>query len=133
MKTTTLAILAVLITTCLHAQKPATIRESEKVFTTYDFSDPDPIADVGKFYPYYRFDGYTNTPSQKAWKIVELENDFIKVMVLPEIGGKIWAAWEKATGKPFIYYNQVVKYALSFGRLISMVQYVCVRRSSVPI
>ena len=110
MKTTTLAILAVLITTCLHAQKPATIRESEKVFTTYDFSDPDPIADVGKFYPYYRFDGYTNTPSQKAWKIVELENDFIKVMVLPEIGGKIWAAWEKATGRPFIYYNQVVKF-----------------------
>ena len=32
------------------------------------------------------------------------------MLVLPEIGGKIWAAWEKATGKPFIYYNQVVKF-----------------------
>lgn len=90
--------------------KPAAIKESKKVFTTYDFSDPNPIAEMGKFYPYYRFDGYTDTPVQKEWKIVELENDYIKVMVLPEIGGKIWAAWEKSTGKPFIYYNRVVKF-----------------------
>lgn len=90
--------------------KPATIKESKKVFTTYDFSDPNPIPEMGKVYPYYRFDGYTNIPVQKEWKIVELENDFIRVMVLPEIGGKIWGAWEKSTGKPFIYYNQVVKF-----------------------
>lgn len=93
-----------------NAQKKATIKETKKVFTTYDFSDPDPIARVGKVYPYYRFDGYTDKPAQKEWKIVELENDYIKVMILPEIGGKIWAAWEKSTGKPFIYYNQVVKF-----------------------
>ena len=90
--------------------RPATLKESKKIFKTYSFSDPDPIVDVGKIYPYYRFDGYTNTSVQKEWKVVELENDFIKVMVLPEIGGKIWAAWEKPTGKPFIYYNQVVKF-----------------------
>ena len=103
-------IIAISISLTTFGQKPATVKESRKVFTTYDFSDPDPIADVGKFYPYYRFDGYTNKATQKEWKIVELENDFVKVMVLPEIGGKIWAAWEKATGKPFIYYNQVVKF-----------------------
>lgn len=106
-----LLIIITLCSSCVFAQnKPATISESKKVFTTYGFSDPDPIADVGKFYPYYRFDGYTNTPAQREWKIIELENDFIKLMVLPEIGGKIWAAWDKATGKPFIYYNQVVKF-----------------------
>jgi Tfp pilus assembly protein PilF len=90
--------------------KPATVKESKKVFTTYDFSDPNPIAEMGEVYPYYRFDGYTNTAVQKEWKIIELENDYIKVMILPEIGGKIWAAWDKATGKPFVYYNQVVKF-----------------------
>lgn len=92
------------------AQKNATIKESKKVFKTYGYSDPNPIPEAGKIYPYYRFDGYTNTGVPKEWKIVELENDFIKVMVLPEIGGKIWGAWDKATGKPFIYYNQVVKF-----------------------
>ena len=105
-----LLLLVVFITSVAQAQKNATIKESKKVFTTYDFSDPDPIADVGKFYPYYRFDGYSNTPVQKEWKIGELENDWIRVMILPEIGGKIWGAWEKSTGKPFIYYNQVVKF-----------------------
>ncbi len=94
----------------LFAQKNAVVRESKKAFTTYGFSDPNPIAEMGKVYPYYRFDGYTDKGQQKEWKVIELENDFIKVMILPEIGGKIWAAWEKSTGKPFIYYNQVVKF-----------------------
>ena len=49
-------------------------------------------------------------PVEKEWKVVELENDFIKLMILPEIGGKIWAAFEKSTGKSFVYYNQVVKF-----------------------
>jgi tetratricopeptide (TPR) repeat protein len=31
-------------------------------------------------------------------------------MITPEIGGKIWTAIEKSTGKPFIYYNHVVKF-----------------------
>ena len=30
--------------------------------------------------------------------------------VLPEIGGKIWAAVEKSTGRSFIYDNHVVKF-----------------------
>ena len=42
--------------------------------------------------------------------MVELENDWIRVTVLPEIGGKIWTAVEKSTGKSFLYGNQVVKF-----------------------
>ena len=65
---------------------------------------------VGRIYPYYRFDGYTNAPVDREWTVVELENAYLKVWVLPDIGGKIWAAFEKSTGKSFIYYNQVVKF-----------------------
>ncbi|WP_289005121.1 DUF5107 domain-containing protein [uncultured Parabacteroides sp.] len=39
-----------------------------------------------------------------------MENDFIKVSIFPEIGGKIWEAVEKSTGKEFIYYNHSVKF-----------------------
>ncbi len=92
------------------AQQKATVKEYYKTFKTYPFSDPDPVPKVGKIYPYFRFDGYTDKPVQKEWKIVELENDFLKVMIMPEIGGKIWAAIEKSTGKSFIYYNHVVKF-----------------------
>lgn len=93
-----------------YSQNPSTLKEYKKVFKTYGFSEPDPIAKVGPIYPYFRFDGYTDVPVNKEWKVVELENDFIRVMILPEIGGKIWGAWEKSSGRPFLYYNQVVKF-----------------------
>jgi len=91
-------------------QKDATIKEFSKSFPTYPFSDPNPIPLVEKIYPYYRYDGFTDKPVQKEWKVVELENDYIKVMILPEVGGKIWSAIEKGTGKSFIYYNHTVKF-----------------------
>jgi tetratricopeptide (TPR) repeat protein len=109
-KTCILIVLVAFVQIGYAQQKPSTLKEYNKVFKTYGFSDPDPIAKMGMIYPYYRFDGYTNKPVDKEWKVVELENDFIKVMILPEIGGKIWGAWEKSTGKPFLYYNQVVKF-----------------------
>ena len=92
------------------AQQKTTVREYKKNFKTYPFSDPDPVPEMGRIYPYYRFDGYTDSPVQKDWKVVELENSYIKLFILPEIGGKIWSAIEKSTGKPFIYYNHVVKF-----------------------
>ena len=93
------------------AQQNTVAREYKKVFTTYPFSDPDPIPKPdSKIYPYFRFDGFTDKPIQKEWKVVELENDFIKIMILPEVGGKIWSAIEKTTGKNFIYNNHVIKF-----------------------
>ncbi|HUQ67591.1 MAG TPA: DUF5107 domain-containing protein [Flavitalea sp.] len=94
----------------VRAQQKVTVKEYKKTFTTYPFSDPDPVPNFAKIYPYYRFAGYTNKPVQKEWKIVELENDYIRVMITPEIGGKIWTAIEKSTGQPFLYYNHVVKF-----------------------
>jgi hypothetical protein len=88
----------------------AKVREYEQVFTTYPYSDPSPIPILTSLYPYFRYDGFTDTPVQKAWKVVELENDYIKVMILPEVGGKIWTAIEKSTNQPFIYYNHAVKF-----------------------
>jgi tetratricopeptide (TPR) repeat protein len=88
-----------------------TIKEYKKVFTTYPFSDPDPIPKPdSKIYPYYRFDGFTDKPVQKEWKVIELESDYIKLTILPEIGGKVWSAIEKTTGKDFIYNNHVIKF-----------------------
>ena len=112
MKRFTLAILG---TVCLffvsEAQKNSTVKEFLKIFTTYPFSDPSPMPDASsKIYPYFRYDGFTSTPQQKEWKVVELENDFIKVTILPEVGGKIWNATEKKTGKDFLYNNHVVKF-----------------------
>ncbi|MGZ3750702.1 MAG: DUF5107 domain-containing protein, partial [Mucilaginibacter sp.] len=92
------------------AQDNAVVREFNKTFTTYPFSDPNPIPAYTNIYPYFRYDGFTDKPVQKQWKVVELENGYLKLMILPEIGGKIWSAIEKSTGKAFIYDNHVVKF-----------------------
>ncbi len=88
----------------------ASIIEKEADFNTYMFSDPNPTPQFGKIFPYFRFDGYSNSGIIRKWKVVEMENDYIKLWILPEIGGKIWGAVEKSTGKEFIYYNHVVKF-----------------------
>jgi hypothetical protein len=88
----------------------AIVRETTQTLKTYPFSDPDPVPKPGRIYPYFRFDGYTDKPVMKEWKFIELENDYIKVYITPEIGGKIWGAYEKSTNHPFIYFNHTVKF-----------------------
>lgn len=92
------------------AQQQATVREYMQTFPTYVFSDPNPMPLLSPVYPYFRYDGFTDKPQQKQWKIVELANDYIRVLITPEIGGKVWAAIEKQSGKSFIYYNHAVKF-----------------------
>lgn len=93
------------------AQSPvAKAKEYRKVYTTYGFSDPNPIPLFTAVYPYFRYDGFTDKPEQRSWKVVELENDYIKLLILPEIGGKIWTALDKTTNKPFLYDNGVIKF-----------------------
>ena len=88
----------------------ATVKEYKQVYTTYPYSDPSPVPVLSSLYPYFRYDGFTDSPVQKEWKVVELENDYIKVLIFPEVGGKVWTAIEKSTNEPFIYYNHAVKF-----------------------
>ena len=82
----------------------AKVEVTELEFPTYGFSDPDPVARTDSpLYPYFRFDGSAATAVPKKWKAVILENDKIKVTMLPEIGGKVWGAEDKTTGRAFIY------------------------------
>ncbi|MCL3851481.1 DUF5107 domain-containing protein [Parabacteroides sp. GYB001] len=95
----------------LSAQQQATVSENVQTVKTYPFSDPDPVADPSDlFYPYFRFDGFSAKGTDRQWKVVSLENDYIKLTLFPEIGGKIWGAVDKTTGKEFIYNNHVVKF-----------------------
>ncbi len=91
-------------------QGQATIKEEKKVFKTYPYSDPDPVAKPGRIYPYYRFDGYSPEGADRQWAVIRMENPYISVSITPEIGGKVWGAREKSTGTAFIYENKVVKF-----------------------
>ena len=48
----------------------------------------------------------------KEYTVVRLENELISVDILPEIGGRVFAARDKATGYDFFYHQHVIKPAL---------------------
>ncbi|MEM1328555.1 MAG: DUF5107 domain-containing protein [Bacteroidota bacterium] len=109
-----LTIIGCLLTfTIADAQMPAQITEETTTLKTYPFSDPDPIPILEsnpKIYPYHKFEGYAAEGEPQEWKTIHLENDYIELWVLPEVGGKIWGARDKKTGKEFIYRNEVMKF-----------------------
>ena len=95
----------------LCAQSDAQIYERTCDAKTYPFSDPSPVATPNNsYYPYFRFDGFSMQAQEKQWKMVVLENDYVKLTVTPEIGGKIWGAIDKVNNKEFVYTNGVVKF-----------------------
>lgn len=49
------------------------------------------------------------TRIDKTYTVVHLENDYLDVLVLPEIGGRIFAAADKSTGYDFFYRQHVIK------------------------
>ena len=44
--------------------------------------------------------------------MVYLENKYLQVAILPELGGRIQRAYDKTNCYDFVYYNQVIKPAL---------------------
>ena len=91
----------------------AQIKEESRVLKTYMYSDPDPVPILtsnSKIYPYFKYERYAHDPIDRPWKIVKLENEYIEVYVLPEVGGKVWGAVDKSTGKEYIYRNEVMKF-----------------------
>lgn len=66
----------------------------------------------GKVYPLPVVDKILDEKTDQPYTAVFLENDYIRVMVLPELGGRIQRAYDKTNGYDFVYYNEVIKPAL---------------------
>jgi tetratricopeptide (TPR) repeat protein len=66
----------------------------------------------GVVYPHPVIDRIFDDKEDKAYTAVYLENRYLKIMILPEIGGRLQMALDKTNGYHFIYYNRVIKPAL---------------------
>jgi tetratricopeptide (TPR) repeat protein len=66
----------------------------------------------GRVYPLPFTDRIAEKPVARRWKVVWLENEFLRVMVLPELGGRIHALQDKTNGYEAIYRQAVIKPAL---------------------
>lgn len=66
----------------------------------------------GVVYPYPVIESISNEKTDKTYDAVFLENEYIKVMILPQLGGRVQMAYDKIRERHFIYYNHVIKPAL---------------------
>ncbi len=66
----------------------------------------------GKIYPLPFTDRISEIKANRQWKVIWLENEYLRVMLLPEIGGRIHAILDKSNGYDLIYNQRVIKPAL---------------------
>lgn len=66
----------------------------------------------GVVYPYPVIETMSDEKVDKDYQAIWLENEYIKVMVLPELGGRVQMAYDKMAKRHFVYYNHVIKPAL---------------------
>jgi tetratricopeptide (TPR) repeat protein len=66
----------------------------------------------GPVYPYPMLDRLSDVKEDRTYRAVRLENRYIQLIALPEIGGRILAARDKTNGYDFFYRQHVIKPAL---------------------
>ena len=66
----------------------------------------------GRVYPLPFTDRIAEQPVNREWQAIWIENEFIRALILPELGGRIHAIQDKPTGYDLIYNQPVIKPAL---------------------
>jgi len=67
---------------------------------------------AGKVYPLPVIDAVSTVAQNRLWQALHIENEFIRAMILPEIGGRIHIGLDKTNGYNFFYRQNVIKPAL---------------------
>ncbi|WP_062289447.1 DUF5107 domain-containing protein [Demequina phytophila] len=89
---------------------------------TYEAGEPSPYpmyldrrvyqGSSGKVYPLPFTESIADSQVTRDWQAIHLENAYVRLMVLPELGGRIHIGYDKTTGYDFFYRNNVIKPAL---------------------
>jgi tetratricopeptide (TPR) repeat protein len=96
--------------------------EQQVIIPTYPVQDADPNpmffekrvyqGSSGKVYPIPFTDRVAQEKVDKSYRAIVLENEYIQLMLLPEIGGRIYSGLDKTNKYDFFYRQHVIKPAL---------------------
>ncbi len=84
---------------------------------TYALGDEDPnppfsLVNRHQIYPYTMLDDLTDRREMRTYKAIYLENEYLKAIILPELGGRLYSLYDKVGNREVFYRNNVVKYGL---------------------
>ncbi|MDR1712262.1 MAG: DUF5107 domain-containing protein [Propionibacteriaceae bacterium] len=104
------------------AAAPVAAWEADVVIDSYPVGAPDPYPEYlatrvfqgssGAVFPMPFFDSISHEKAPKAWRGLHLENDYVRLLILPELGGRIHIGMDRLNGYDFFYRNNVIKPAL---------------------
>ena len=90
-----------------------TVREERLTIPTWEIAPPavHPLfpAPQGPIYPYTQNDTLGERKIDKAYDAVFLENEYVSVLLLPEIGGRVHGAKDKTDGHTWLYWQPTIK------------------------
>ena len=66
----------------------------------------------GRVYPNQVTERVSDEPVDRTWQAVHLENEYVRLTILPELGGRVWTGQDRTNGYDFFYRQHVVKPAL---------------------
>jgi tetratricopeptide (TPR) repeat protein len=118
-------LFSLLLTACtspLGAQESVNIWQAPLVLPTYETGPPDlePMFYAGRdyqgaqgaIYPYGLYDNLLDIRLDKTYQADFLENQYVKICVLPELGGRILSATDKTDNYDYVYRQTEIKPAL---------------------
>jgi tetratricopeptide (TPR) repeat protein len=93
------------------------VYESSLKLPTYRLKDPNPNPvfrsqyGVAHIYPYTLLDDISADPVEQEYQLLVLENQYLRVSVLPGLGGRVYSVFDKLANREVFYKNPVVKFS----------------------
>lgn len=106
----------------METNNTVTVWQEEIIIPTYSVgnADKNPMffekrvyqGSSGKVYPHPIIEKIYDEKEDQTYNGLFLENEYLKILILPELGGRIQMAYDKIRERHFVYHNQVIKPAL---------------------
>ncbi len=97
---------------------PVRVWQDTITIPSYEEGLPDPnppfdyfVQDYRHNYPYTMLWNLTGRSAPRQWRAVNLENEFLKCTVLPDLGGHVYSCTDKRNGAEMFYANPSIKFA----------------------
>jgi Flp pilus assembly protein TadD len=111
--------LLVVFAAALSAQtSPVRVWQGTLTLPTYMEGLPDPNPPFDQYatsrfnYPYTLRNDLTGERKAVAWRALYLENEYLRCVVLPDLGGHLYTCTDKISGQPMFYANPSIKKAM---------------------
>ena len=83
--------------------------EKQPIFRGFQLPGTTVFRSDRSIYPYPKADNFSFDREVVNYTAITLENEFIRVVIIPDLRGRVQGAIDKRNGWEFLYFNHVIK------------------------